>query len=63
MINTQPSLALIDTRSDLQLNGNCGFNIQNDRVIINIDSISNQRTVDNQSGTLAIELWALNSGH
>lgn len=58
MINTQPNFAL-NTSSNLQLNGNCGFNIQNDRVIINIDSIANQRDFDNVSGTLAIELWAL----
>ncbi|RLU02404.1 MAG: helix-hairpin-helix domain-containing protein [Ketobacter sp.] len=58
MINTQPNFAL-NTHSNLQLNGNCGFNIQNDRVSINIDSIANQRDVDNVSGTLAIELWAL----
>ena len=58
MNNTQPNFAL-SPRSNLQLNGRCGFNIQNDRVSINIDSIANQRDNTNLSGTLAIELWAL----
>ncbi|MEE2730036.1 MAG: helix-hairpin-helix domain-containing protein [Pseudomonadota bacterium] len=58
MNSTQPNFAL-SPRSNLQLNGRCGFNIQDDRVSINIDSIANQRDNTNLSGTLAIELWAL----
>ena len=58
MNNTQPNFAQ-NLRSELQLNGNCGFTINNDRVHVNIDNIANQRNFDNQSGTLAIELWAL----
>ncbi|WP_036300070.1 ComEA family DNA-binding protein [Methylomarinum vadi] len=45
--------------SDVALIGNCGYRIQNNRVIIDIAQIANQRDMDNLSGTLSIELWAL----
>jgi len=57
MYNTQPEFAL--NNASLQLTGNCGFNINNNRVVINIDSITSQRAADDISGTVAIELWAL----
>ena len=44
---------------DLRLNGNSGYSIVDNRVIINIDEIANNRNFGDQSGTLAIELWAL----
>ena len=47
--------------SGLSLNGSCGFDIQNDRVIINVSEIANNRGFDNISGTLSIELWALDA--
>ncbi len=47
------------TESDLTLTGGCGYEIQNDRVIINISEIANHRELENISGTLSIELWAL----
>jgi DNA uptake protein ComE-like DNA-binding protein len=37
----------------------CGYKIENDRVIINIDQISSHRDEMNMSGTLLIELCAL----
>ncbi|MDD2724690.1 MAG: helix-hairpin-helix domain-containing protein [Methylovulum sp.] len=43
----------------LTLAGNCGYEIQNDQVIITIAEIANNRDADNISGTLAIELWAV----
>lgn len=57
MQNTQPQFSQNNNPS-LQFNGNCGFNIDNNRVEINIDSISNQRFSDDVSGTISIELWA-----
>jgi hypothetical protein len=47
------------TESDLTLTGGCGYEIQNDRVIINISELANYRELENISGTLSIELWAL----
>jgi DNA uptake protein ComE-like DNA-binding protein len=47
------------TISDLALAGDCGYEIQNDQVIINISEIANNRDLENISGTLSIELWAL----
>lgn len=43
----------------LTLAGICGYEIQNGQVIITIAEIANNRDFDNISGTLAIELWAL----
>lgn len=45
--------------SQPQLNGAVGFNVENDRVRINIEKIVNPRSIDNLSGTLSLELWAL----
>ncbi|MGR8999231.1 MAG: ComEA family DNA-binding protein [Gammaproteobacteria bacterium] len=47
------------TISDLALAGDCGYEIQKDQVIINISGIANYRELENISGTLSIELWAL----
>jgi hypothetical protein len=47
------------TAPGLSLTGNCGYEIQNDRIIIDISEIANQRDSENISGTLSIELWAL----
>lgn len=47
------------TISDLALIGDCGYEIQNNQVIINISEIANHRELENISGTLSIELWAL----
>ncbi|MGR9053559.1 MAG: ComEA family DNA-binding protein [Gammaproteobacteria bacterium] len=44
---------------ELVLKGNCGYAIQNGRIVVNVAEIANQRAFDNLSGTLSIELWAL----
>jgi hypothetical protein len=44
-----------DTSLTLQ---NCGYRIENDRVIISIQRIGNERTEDNLSGTLRLQLCA-----
>lgn len=44
---------------ELQLEGNCGYRIDGSRITLNIDSILNNRPSDNCSGTLSLELWAL----
>ena len=48
-----------DISSGLILTGNSGYEIKNDRVTINIAEIANRRDLENISGTLAIEFWAL----
>lgn len=45
----------------LAIDGNVGYFIDNDRVIINIDGIRSDRAEGNVSGTLSLELWALNT--
>ena len=49
------------TTPSLRLAGNSGYAISGDRVIIDIDAICNDRPVGDVSGTLSIELWALES--
>lgn len=49
------------TSPSLRLAGNCGYAITDDRVTIDIDDICNDRPVGDISGTLSIELWALES--
>jgi hypothetical protein len=44
-----------DTSLTLQ---NCGYRIENDRVILSIQRIGNERTEDNLSGTLRLQLCA-----
>lgn len=48
-----------ETQANPVLGNQCSYDIQQDRVIVNIDTISNPRPLDNISGTLAIEVWAL----
>jgi len=45
--------------AELTLDGNCGYHIYNGRIAINIGNIANRREHGNLSGTLSIELWAL----
>ena len=44
---------------DLKLSGGCGYEILHDQVIINVAEISNLRETNGISGTLSLELWAL----
>lgn len=55
----QPSVMNVQQTRDIQLNGNSGYQINGNRVVITIDQISSIRSQDNLSGTLAVELWAL----
>lgn len=43
-----------------QIRGNTTYRVENDRVLLSVDSIYNPRCAGNVSGTLSIELWALN---
>lgn len=43
----------------LVLSGSCGYRIDNDRVLVQVDGIANNRGQGDLSGTLAVELWAL----
>lgn len=53
------SLSSSDLSRELCLNGTSAYTITGNRVLINIEEIANNRSADNLSGTLAIELWAL----
>jgi DNA uptake protein ComE-like DNA-binding protein len=46
--------------TELSLTGNCGYSLEHGRVVVTIDEITNRRSAENLSGTLSIELWALN---
>ena len=59
MYSTQPYSTETPAPS-LALSGNNGYEIQGDRVIITASEIANNRDAGNISGTLSIELWALN---
>jgi C4-dicarboxylate transporter DctM subunit len=58
-----PSTALLNiapqNSSSLTLSGINGYSIHGDRVIISASEISNHRHADNLSGSLSLELWAL----
>jgi len=58
MHTTQPQ-ALATTSTQLTLVGNCGYRIQDNRIVIDIDEIASRRDLGDLSGTLSIELWAL----
>lgn len=53
------SPAFNDTQ--LTLEGSVGYQIHGNRVVLSIDRIANNRNFDNISGTLSVELWALQS--
>ena len=60
MLTEMQHNTLLDTYG-LTIDGNVGYFIDNDRVIINIDGIRSDRAEGNVSGTLSLELWALNT--
>ena len=59
MYSSNATQALPFTPNMPTLRGNCSYRINQDRVVIEIAEISNDRALDNLSGTLAVELWAL----
>ena len=58
MLITQPQ-TLTTTSTQLALVGNCGYQIQDNRIVIDIDEIASHRDLGDLSGTLSLELWAL----
>ncbi len=50
----------LSLNTGLVLDGNVSYRIDNDRVIINLDCIRSDRHDGDISGTLSLELWALN---
>jgi DNA uptake protein ComE-like DNA-binding protein len=44
-----------------RLQGNVGYRIEGNRVEVNVERIENPRGLSNLSGSLALELWALNA--
>ena len=57
-VTTQLNSA-ISKASDLNISGGCGYKILHDQVLINISQIHNLRNTSSISGTLSLELWAL----
>lgn len=60
------SLAVYPRRQQFQqpqIRGNAGYRIENERVMLTVDSIFNPRCTDNVSGTLSLELWALKEAY
>ncbi|MBJ7551196.1 ComEA family DNA-binding protein [Marinomonas ostreistagni] len=51
----------IEPANELTLIGGFGYRIKQDRIMISIDQIANQRSLDNLSGTLSIELHGYSS--
>jgi len=47
--------------SSLTLSGINGYSIHGDRVILSVSEISSHRDAENLSGSLSLELWALNA--
>lgn len=55
--------ALKPAATELLLLGNCGYDLQNGRIRLNVGEIANRRGADNVSGTLVLELWALDQAY
>lgn len=49
----------LDLDNSLVLDGNCEFSVNADRVMVSVGAIRNLRGIENLSGSLAVELWAL----
>ena len=47
----------------LRFTGDCAYRIENDRVVIRLNGIANDRPADNLSGSLSVELWALEDSY
>lgn len=48
---------------ELTLSNSCGYAIQGESVVITVEQIANNRSATNLSGTLALELWALEQSY
>lgn len=57
MLANGQSAALV-AADELVLDGNCGYRVEDGRVVISIERILNNRAADNISGTLSLEMWA-----
>lgn len=44
---------------ELNLTGSCGYQIRDNQIVLNIGAIASHRSAGDISGTLALELWAL----
>ncbi|GAA6142736.1 helix-hairpin-helix domain-containing protein [Hydrogenophaga sp. 5NK40-0174] len=49
----------LDLDNSLVLDGSCEFSVNADRVVVRVGAIRNLRGIENLSGSLAVELWAL----
>lgn len=55
MIVSEPQLHYVD---GLGLQGNCGYRVEEERVLVSVESITSGRDIENLSGSLSLELWA-----
>lgn len=46
-------------QASIALIGHCSYRIQGGQVTLQVQEIANNRPLDNQSGTVSLELWAL----
>lgn len=53
------NLADVSVLPQIALSGNCGYTMNDDRVVVTVDEIANRRNIGDISGTLSVELWAL----
>ena len=49
--------------SELTLGGTCGYTIEGKRIHLSVSEILNRRDLDNLSGTLSLEVWALKQAY
>jgi hypothetical protein len=49
----------VSVMPQIALSGSCGYTVNDDRVVVTVNEITNRRHVGDVSGTLSVELWAL----
>jgi len=58
-VNAPVSQTLCGLGNELALNGTCSYYMEGNNIRVDVQEIANKRDAGNTSGTLALELWAL----
>ncbi|NVK41282.1 MAG: hypothetical protein HWE39_08560 [Oceanospirillaceae bacterium] len=58
-MNAPVQLSIDSSNKELSLNGVCQYTINNDQMIVDVEEIASNRNSGNTSGTLTLEVWAL----
>lgn len=58
-MNAPAQLPIASSYKELSLNGVCQYAIKNDQMFIDVEEIASSRHCGNTSGTLTLEIWAL----